>query len=177
MPSVLKHISSLSVCHRVTSVLQLKAWKLQNRQVFLTNWSEKFLQFGLICLSYIFQASIMFIQLQSLDLKSQVSDPSFPDMDLRGRFSFNHYRKRICRVKFLIEHFRIWIYDCGFHSIISRRWFAECEFQSSLGLGLDFEPGFASRVWTWPHNRPIQVYVSDPRPILVVTKQLCTPKN
>ena len=88
-------------------------------------------------------------------------------MDLRLRFSFNHYRKRICRVKFLIEHFRIWIYDCGFHSIISRRGFAECEFQSSLGLGLDFEPGFASRVWTRPHNRPIRVYVSDPRPILL----------
>ena len=90
-------------------------------------------------------------------------------MDLRLRFSFNHYRKRICRVKFLIKHFRIWIPEGGFHSNISRNGFAECEFQSSLGLGLDFEPGFASRVWTRPHNRPIRVYVSDPRPILHCT--------
>ena len=90
-------------------------------------------------------------------------------MDLRWRFSFNHYRKRICRVKFLIEHFRIWIPEGGFHSNISRNGFAECEFQSSLGVGLDFEPGFASRVWTRPHNRPIRVYMSDPRPILAQT--------
>ena len=44
------------------------------------------------------------------------------------------------------------IIEGGFYSNITRNGFAEYKFQSSLGLDIDAEPGFESRVWTGPHN-------------------------
>ena len=53
------------------------------------------------------------------------------------------------KLAILINHFWIWLSEGGFHSIITGNGFGEYGFQSSLGLGLDSEPGFESRVWFW----------------------------